>query len=83
MDPTYTTDTAAAPLPYTGATVAFPTGLVQWSDAGALLIWLVLVAFIGSLLGVLRETTAGRAATRAWSLSRSRRLPNGKVEDAA
>lgn len=41
----------------TGATM--PTGIVGWADMGSILVWFVLIAFVGSALGILRERTLG------------------------
>jgi hypothetical protein len=50
---------------YNGTGMAFPSGLVQWSDVGGVLVWFVLIAFIGSMLGILREQTLGHRATES------------------
>jgi hypothetical protein len=48
---------------YNVAAMAFPTGLLNWSDMGSVVVWFVLIAFVGSMLGILRERTSGRRAS--------------------
>jgi hypothetical protein len=47
---------------YNGTGMALPTGIVHWSDIGGVLVWFVFAAFIGSMLGILRERTSGHRA---------------------
>jgi hypothetical protein len=44
---------------YSATSMAFPSGIVQWSDVGGVLVWFVLIAFLGSMLGMLRQQTSG------------------------
>ena len=56
MEPLFIHNSAAALL---------PGGIVGWADTGALLVWFVLVAFVGSLFGILRERTRQNRRTKA------------------
>ena len=54
----------------------FPPGIAAWSDTGVLLIWCVLLAFIGSMLALMREGVAGHFPREARRNVRSpRRRP--------
>lgn len=39
--------------------IAMPTGIVDWSDSGALFVWFLLMALVGSILGLLHERARG------------------------
>ena len=47
------------PFVYNGAGASVPTGTVEWPGAGALLVWLVVIACVGLLLGILYECVVG------------------------
>lgn len=39
-------------------------GAVPWPTSGAVLVWMLIAAFVGSLLGLLREAVRGTERTR-------------------
>ena len=48
-----------------GPACTFPTGIVGWSDMGVLLVWCVLLAFVGCMLALIREGLLGHYLIKA------------------
>jgi len=64
---------------YNGPAPTLPTGIVDWSDLGAILVWFVLITLVGCLLGILRERTSGRRPRAAQRV----RASEIRLEEAA
>ena len=65
---------------HNGAASVLPAGIVGWSDMGALVVWFVVVAFIGSLFGILRNRTEKKLRPR---VIRRPRVAHREVEQPA
>lgn len=60
---------------------ALSGGAVVWPTIGAVLAWMLVAAFVGSLLGLLRETLRTPLRTRAAS-KKSAEAPLARVASA-